>query len=535
MAVMDRDHIKQAVKEAADIVAVVSQYTDLSSAGKRMKGISPFTNEKTPSFFVDPEEGLYYCFSSQKGGDVFTFVQEVEGVDFKGALNLLADRFGVSVSSSGGSGRNNAPLYQALESAASFYRKQITDEVRRYLFSRGISEQSVSVWGIGYAPDSWNSFCGRRMPHLESAVRAGVCVQKDSSVYDRFRNRVIFPFCDSNGRVIAFSGRLYGDADAAKYINSPESPLFDKSSFLYGLHRAKPSIRKHNMSLLTEGPIDTIMAHQAGYPMTVATSGTAVTERHLRQLQRLSNRLLLSLDGDAAGMRATFRVIGTALSLGMDVKVAVLPDGKDPADVIAENPDTFALSVRNASPVIAFMIRGVKNHYGTAGEDLIRGVHEILLPVVADIRDPLMKHHAIQEIASCCSLDPGLVGRSVAAVRSGRSMRQVVGVRGRSAAGRVEDMSAKRQKRIDTFLRIVGTARTFLSEDLLTDTIRRDLQYVERTERVPVIDAKLAKMRYEEQFSSADRVDRVREELEDTLKRLCPELRKRDEMKKTLV
>lgn len=543
MTVMDRDRVKQAIKEAADIVAIISQYTTLIPAGRRMKGLSPFTNEKTPSFYVDPEEGLYYCFSSQKGGDVFTFVQEVEGVDFKEALKLLGDRVGIDTQSAPAEKKGDAPLYQILESATVGYQKQLTDEVREYLRSRGISDQSIKEWGIGYAPDAWNTVCSTRMPHLEDAIQSGMCVRKEKSVYDRFRNRIMFPFHDTRGRVIGFSGRAYGDDATAKYINSPESPLFKKSSFLYGLNRAKPAIRRNNMAVLTEGPIDAIMVHQAGYPMTVATSGTAVTDNHLSQLRHLSNRLLLALDGDAAGIRATFRVITRALSAGMDVKVTILPDGSDPADVIAKDANAFKSAVKEACPAVAFVTKHITEKYGKTGEDAIRGVREILLPVIANIRDPLMKDYAIKEAAASCSLDPEAIKQSMKSVEMiarGQTTDNARVVKTRTRLSRrndaVRETAEKQKKRINNFLRTVSMARAFLSfsNSSLTEDMQRDLQYIEQIEHLPEGNEELAKLRYEELFPADVRVERVREELEDTLKRLCPELRKREEVKKTI-
>ena len=240
---MNREDIKQAIKDASDIVEVVSQYTALKPAGKRMKGLSPFTNEKTPSFFVDPDAGVFYCFSSQKGGDVFSFVQEMEGVEFKEALKILAERAGIDVSA--GTGKSYAALYHTLDTAAALYRRSLSAEVKQYLSSRGISDTSVDEWGIGYAPDDWHTVCTKGMTGMAAYIQTGMCIEKDSRVYDRFRKRIIFPFYDTQKRIIGFSGREYGESTGAKYINSPESPLFHKSSFLYGLHIAK----KHNPNL----------------------------------------------------------------------------------------------------------------------------------------------------------------------------------------------------------------------------------------------------------------------------------------------
>ena len=422
MSVMvERGNQVQEIKEAVNIVDLVSQYTTLTPAGKRMKGLSPFTNEKTPSFFVDPDDGVYYCFSSQKGGDIFTFVQETEGVDFKEALKILAERAGIELSSGQSEvvKQDNKRLHHLLEVAADTYKRNCTGEIIKYLHARGITDESIRAWGIGYAPNAWNTLCTKKISGIDEHVTAGLCVQKEKSVYDRFRNRIQFPFHDSQGRVIGFSGRIYGDGEGAKYINSPESPIFHKSTFLYGLHKAKPHIRKHNVAILTEGPIDAIMVHQAGYPMTVATSGTAVTEEHLKTLQRISNRLLIILDGDAAGKRAALRVIEMTFILGIDSKIVVLPEGKDPADIVQEDVSQFKEAVRAALSAAKFLVRYVGDVYGDESGDRLRGVREVALPIIAASKDLLVREHAIQEIASFCNIDVDKIKEHLEQTQSG--------------------------------------------------------------------------------------------------------------------
>ena len=539
---VERHNQVQAIKDAIDVVDVIGQYTALAPAGKRLKGLSPFTNEKTPSFFVDPDAGVYYCFSSQKGGDIFSFIQDVEGVDFREALQMLAERAGIDLTdrSSGSSALNNTPLYHLLEAAAEVYRRQMTPTVKQYLIGRGISEQSIATWGIGYAPNDWNTLCTKQMPNLAEHVTAGMCIEnkEKQSVYDRFRSRVQFPFYDVQGRVIGFSGRVYGDDDdgVAKYINSPESPLFNKSSFLYGLHIAKMAIRKHNFAILTEGPIDAIMVHQAGYPMAVATSGTAVTETHLRTLQRLSNRLLLLFDGDAAGLRAALRVIEMTYALGIDCKVVMLPDGSDPADVVAEDVVRFKQLVKEAVTATGFLIRYVTQQYGESGEDRIRGVKEAVLPVIAMSRDPMIREHAIKEVAEFCELSVEAIQESLGQVQGGAVVRDAEpALQRKKSPAHTQDRANAQEEKIGALLTNVAMARCFLAmrEVLLAEPTKMLLDEVVTITALPEVDEEAVRIRYEEGFATTDdQTKGAQHELETTLKNLHSELKKQQELTK---
>ena len=528
----DRSHI-DAIRRSVSIVDLVSSYTVLTSSGTKMKGLSPFTGEKTPSFFVDPDQGLYYCFSSQKGGDIFSFVQEMEGVDFKGALSILADIAGVRLTSAKHSSDTDdrSVLYHLLESAAAVYCNHLTDAVTQYLVGRGITEQSIAVWRIGYAPDRWNTLCDARTPRLAEHVKAGMCVQKEKSVYDRFRGRIQFPFFDERGRVIGFSGRLYGDSAMAKYINSPESPVFSKSSFLFGLYQAKSHIRKYGFSILTEGPIDAIMVHQVGYPVAVATSGTSVTETHLRLLQRLSHRLLIMFDADAAGMRATLRIIEMAFALRIESKVVVLPDGQDPADVISTDPACFRAAVRDAQPAVSFLKRYVDNLYGTTINERIRGVQEVIFPVIASVADPMVQQFVLSEIASFCELDVSDVRKSVEHL--GRPVQESFAVL-KQAEPEPDRTMDPGDKKVQGGLRFVALALDFLTNDASftpSGEIKDLLEQVRKHNDLPVMDSwVLSKFREHcnEQFSSNEVHYRVQEELASMLRLLCRELKKRE-------
>lgn len=539
MSVMtNRSDQVQMIKDAVDIVDIIAQYTTLTPAGKRMKGLSPFTNEKTPSFFVDADAGVYYCFSSQKGGDIFSFIQDVEGVDFREALKILAECAGIDITDSMENKPNNAPLYHLLEGAVMVYRQNLTEEVKRYLTDRGINEQSIQEWDIGYAPDNWNMLCGKKTPNLAEHIISGMCIEnkEKQSIYDRFRNRIQFPFHDERGRVIGFSGRMYGEGEGAKYINSPESPLFKKSSFLYGLHKAKPHIRKHNVAILTEGPIDAIMIHQAGYRVAVATSGTAVTEIHLQTLKRLSNRIVIALDGDAAGQRATLRVIEMTYTLGIDSKVVILPDEYDAADIVAKDIGQFKKMVKEAVSATDFLTRYVKKHYGEDNEDRIRGVKETVLPIIARNKDPMTREHAVKEFATFCGLSPETVQKNLQSVQEGvvaaEDTKPTQHRRKKDIATQHKNTPEERFTKIAT---IAAGAVAFLKKQnkQITEAHEQMLSEIQKNSPLPKVDEEVMQIHYEEKSTdAAEQIQCAQEELEYALKHLIGEHKKRKEKEK---
>ena len=519
---MAQGDVKQTVKDTADIVGFISQYTSLIPSGRKMKGLSPFTNEKTPSFFVDPDSGFYYCFSSQKGGDIFSFVQEAEGVGFREALKIVADYAGIDIKSNNefSNKSSNTPLYQALEIAQSVYQKNITPEIRKSIHSRGITEDSIQEWGIGYAPDSWNILCSNQMQNREEYVTSGLCIQKEKSVYDRFRDRVMFPFYDTQGRIIGFSGRAVKSTDSAKYINSPESPLFNKSTYLYGLNRARSVIRKSNAAMIVEGPIDAIMAHQAGFKFTVATSGTAATKEHLSQIQRLSNRLIIAFDGDSAGVRATLRVISIGLSINMDMKIAVLPKDTDPADIIIKDSESFRKIVRNALSTFEYLFYYITQTYGDKNEDLLRGVREVIIPIIATLQDSLIRESAIRDTAKFCSLNQDAIRNSIEEFQRGSvATNDVVFVRKRVGVQKSREGEIEK----DQLLKKIGRGVVYIKEKsvFLSNEEKKILQEVLTLEKIPSIDYRIADIYYGEEFPDEEiRDDQVRIETFDLLKRL---------------
>lgn len=364
------------IKERLSIEEVVGSYIKLERAGNSLKAKCPFHNEKTPSFFVSPDRGSYYCFGCGAKGDIFTFVQEFEGIDFLGALKILADKAGIQLEKfASKTGDKKERLYQLLETATFFLERNLQSEEipLTYLKKRGLKDETIKNWKVGYVRDEWRSisdYLKSKGFTDEEMERAGITKTParpddissgrsggEGKAYDRFRGRIMFPLFDSAGRVIAFSGRiLHDDGQSAKYLNSPQTELFDKSKVLYGFDRAKQSIRKFDFSILVEGQMDLIMAHQAGFTNTVASSGTALTSEHLKLLKRISNKIIMSFDSDNAGAKAAERGWALALANGMDVKIAEIPKGYDPADLILKDKEEFKNVLKNSIFLIDFLL-----------------------------------------------------------------------------------------------------------------------------------------------------------------------------------
>lgn len=404
------DAVEQ-IKQRLTIVDVVSTYVELHPAGKNMKGKSPFTNERTPSFYVSVDRGMYYCFSSSQGGDMFTFVEKMEGVDFKGALKILAERAGVELVPQDPQKKSERErLFDVLEAATVFYTDYLAQKTAamEYLTARGVKPATIAKWRIGYAPGPDQHGWREAKQHLEGKgftaaelLKAGLIKGADAGKepYDVFRDRIMFPLCDASGRVVGFSGRILSkDSDAPKYVNSPETELFNKSEVLFGYDKAKQHIRSMDFTLIVEGQFDVVMSHQAGYTNTVAVSGTALTAHHVGLLQRLSNRVVLALDNDKAGIAAVKRAADLMLARGMDVKVAKMEGGKDPADMVVHDVTQFKHCVGHAGHVIEYLL-DMLEHESKDDRTYKLKAREEILPFVVKIPNQIDQEHFEQIIA----------------------------------------------------------------------------------------------------------------------------------------
>ncbi|PIR68163.1 DNA primase [Candidatus Nomurabacteria bacterium CG10_big_fil_rev_8_21_14_0_10_35_16] len=409
------------IKERLSIEEVVSSYIKLDKAGSNLKAKCPFHNEKTPSFFISPDRGTYYCFGCGASGDIFSFVEEFEGLDFKGALKLLAARAGIELSNySKEKASEKDKLLKAMETATSHFIKNLANntEVLNYLKSRGLEEKSIKDFKIGFAKDAWRDlydFLKTQGFNDLEIEKAGLAKKTEKGFYDRFRNRIMFPITDSSGRIIAFSGRIFvDDGKSPKYLNSPDTPIFNKSAVLYGLDKAKDSIRKNNFSILVEGQMDLILSHQSMYRNTIATSGTALADSEISKenvvsnlglVRRLSNNLVLAFDGDKAGISATSRAGKIALSLGMDVKIASLPLGMDPADLIHKNGvDAWRSAIKDSKHIIEFLLTKIIKDFDNDTRKVGREVKEKLLPYVDALASSIEKAHFLKKISDLTSI-----------------------------------------------------------------------------------------------------------------------------------
>ena len=430
----------ESVRNAGDIVRLVSDYVPLKQAGSRLKGLCPFHEEKTPSFSVDPERQLFYCFGCQTGGDVFKFFMQYENVPFPEAVELLAKRWGVALPARSQS-NPDGPAERLLSmngKAQAFFRSMFSDQeagaaCRRYLKKRGIDDAVASKLGVGFAPDGWEALSS----HLRSQrfkpdelLKGGLALPRKAGGghYDRFRNRLIFPIRSVNGHAVAFGGRALGDAEP-KYINSPETPAYKKGDHLYGLDLAKEAIRKKQFAIVVEGYLDAAALLQAGIENVVASLGTAFTASQARLLGRYCNSVVFSYDGDAAGAKATERSLDLLLSRGFDVRVVELPEGLDPDDTIRQHgADVYKQLVQDAPEYLEFIIR---REAGRPGLDRIENkvaAANAVLPHLAKLEGAIERGAWTARLADALRIDHDLVLQELrAAVKTARpAIRQRV-------------------------------------------------------------------------------------------------------------
>ncbi|MGC9373037.1 MAG: DNA primase, partial [Thermovirgaceae bacterium] len=359
---MARDEIEE-VRERLDIVDVIGDYLRLNRSGRNYRALCPFHSEKTPSFYVSPKRQTWHCFGCGRGGDLFSFVMEQEGLSFPEALRLLAERAGVALKARQ-SDKGAKDLYDIMNEAHAFYRKQMqgrgAEAARAYLSRRGIDVKRAVLFELGWAPQGWDGLkrhFSTRGISLRQAVQAGLLVEGDRGTYDRFRGRILFPIKDVRGRVIALGGRIVS-GEGAKYINSPESPIYSKRSSLYLLNSAKRNMREKGRAILVEGYMDALKLHLEGFTETVATLGTSLTEEQAALLKRFCEQCLICYDADIAGQEAAIRGMYLLQRAGLDMRVVTLPEGMDPDDLVSteDGGERFEELLEKAAPLPLFHI-----------------------------------------------------------------------------------------------------------------------------------------------------------------------------------
>jgi len=403
------------IKERLDLVDVISSYIKVEKTGANYRALCPFHSEKKPSLFISPTRQIWKCFGCGASGDVFAFVQQIEGVEFGDALRILARKAGVELQKQNPQVQTaRKRFYELCELATKFFEKQLHDgklgkKAKDYLLKRGMTEESIKDWRIGFAPETWNSlldFLKRKGFSVGEIERAGLVLTSDKGkTYDRFRGRIIFPIFDLNSQTIGFGGRAFtqyrekGEEITAKYLNIPNTLLYNKSKVLYGLNRAKVPIRKKDACVLVEGYTDVIMSHQSGVENVVSTSGTALTNYQLVILKRYSKNLITAFDMDIAGDSATKRGIDMAQGQGFNIKVVKLSEGKDPADVASDKADDWKKAVKNANSIIDFYFENAFSMFESKTAEGKRKISQALLPVIQRLQNKIEQSARLKELA----------------------------------------------------------------------------------------------------------------------------------------
>lgn len=433
----------QQIKDKIDVAELIGEYVQLKPAGVNKKGLCPFHHEKTPSFMVSSERQSWHCFGCGKGGDIFSFIEEIEGMEFKEALKYLANRAGVVLTSNFRSEINSNQknrLKELNSEAARFYhnflfKMSVSKPALDYLLGRGLKTETIEEWRIGYVPEQWDlltQYLLKKGFAIDDLVASGITVKRDGAdfksgrgFYDRFRGRIMFPIWDTQGEVVGFTGRILVEKEnsGGKYVNTPQTIVYDKSKVIFGLNKAKQEIKSKNLIVMVEGQMDTIACHQAEMKNVVASSGTALTEEQVHLLKRYSINLNMAFDMDEAGQNAARRGIAIALKDGMNVKVIRLPKdaGKDPDECLKKHPQVWFDAVENAQEVMewyfekAFANKDLHNHKHK------QTVANELLPEIALIQYAVERDHWLKELGSRLGVEVSVLREDLERVRSHKS------------------------------------------------------------------------------------------------------------------
>lgn len=406
------------IKSKLGVEEVVSWYLQLQRAGRNMKANCPFHNEKTPSFMVSPERQMWHCFGCNEGGDIFTFVMKIEGLEFRDALKLLAEKAGVKLkgqSYNKSESGKKSKIIDVLEMSKGFYQKCLAIKAGKkacdYLLERGLNKKTIEIFQLGYAPDSWDllsSFLKKKGCKESEIFAAGMTIKKDNGgYYDRFRGRIMFPINNISGQTAGFSSRVMPGKDErqAKYINTPETLVYNKGRILYGLDKTKLAIRKNDLCVMVEGNMDVIASFQAGVENVVATSGTALTAEQIKIIKRYTNNIAFSFDMDLAGVEAAKRSIDLALEEGVGISIIQIPEGKDPADCAKKDPKLWQEAAQKRKKIMDFYFDSAFSKYNSTDIEDKKKIARDLLRIITRISNKIEQAHYLQILSERLEID----------------------------------------------------------------------------------------------------------------------------------
>lgn len=430
---MEKDHAQiDEIKTKVDITTLVGQYVQLKKAGQNYKGLCPFHSEKTPSFMVNPKIGIFKCFGCNEGGDIFTFVEKVENVDFVTALKILADKAGVVIQATAKSQSSidNDLFIEINRKVADFYHDLLVNSpigkaaLEFVVNGRKMTRKSIDEFKLGLAPGSNNEllqWARDEKLDLNLLVKLNLLNYREGRYFDWFRNRIMFPIFDVRGNVVGFSGRSLGDGEP-KYLNSPESPVFNKSKTLFGLNLAKTEIKKQGFIIMVEGNFDVVASFQAGARNSVAPLGTAATERHLLEIKKWTTNLYIAFDNDKAGFSATNRLAEVAIDNGFDLKVVVPKFGKDPDECIKTDPESWVESIEGALTYYDYLITKAAKSLDLNSADGKKKFSQVIFPLIRRIDNPLEKNHYIRKIGNLLDENEAVISRMIATEKAGPTL-----------------------------------------------------------------------------------------------------------------
>ena len=409
------------IKQKINIVDLIQEYLPLKKAGVNFKAPCPFHQEKTPSFMVSPERGIFHCFGCNVGGDIFKFLMLKEGMDFPDALEFLAKKAGVPLKRKKSAEKDKrSRLFEANQKSAQFYHYLLTKHklgkpALEYFKSRGLTDETIENFNLGYAPNSWEELCRflkKRGFTAEEIVEAGLAVPSKKGGYDRFRGRIMFPLVDVKGQIVGFAGRILGVGEP-KYINTPQTPIFDKGNLLFGLNLTRGEIRMKNKAVLTEGEMDMILSYQAGVKNVVASKGTALTSGQVDLIKKYTDTILLCFDMDLAGDSASRRGIEMAETAGFNIKVVQIQEGKDPAELVQKDVKLWEKAVEEAEPIYDYYLRSVSLRFDPKTAEGKRRIGAELMPIFAKISDRITGEHYLQKLSALVGISEDILRKEI--------------------------------------------------------------------------------------------------------------------------